>query len=103
MPVESAIKTRREVRPARNTGSARRGLDAIFSSSRHTHACKAVGRATRKFAEMSRQSNVVAMGGMTLDKNAGTALGVADDPIKRCVVPVIRSSRRQVTCELHAQ
>jgi hypothetical protein len=87
IPVESAIKTRKEVRPARKTGRARMGFDAMFNSSRQTQAWSAGGRAPRKFADMSRQSKVVAMGGMTLAKNAGTAFGVLEEPIKRCVVP----------------
>ena len=61
IPVESAMSTRNEVRPARNTGKARRGLEAMFSSSRQTQAWRAGGRATRKLAEMSKASNVVAM------------------------------------------
>ena len=93
MPVESAIRTRRDVRPARKTGSARRGLDAIFSSSRHVQAWREKGRALRKLAEMSRQSSVVEIGGMTWVRNAGTAFGVLDDPINKCVVPAAGSAR----------
>ena len=34
IPVASAIRTRREVRPDRNEGNARRGLEAMLSSSK---------------------------------------------------------------------
>ena len=82
-PVLSVMSTRSDVRPARKTGSARRGLDAMFNSSRQTHAWRTGGSATKKLAEMSSASNVVAIGGIVFVRNVGTEFGVLDDPIRR--------------------
>lgn len=58
MPVESAIKTRKEVSSAKNSGSARRGFDEMFSSSNEVHEAKAGDSKARKFAEISRAKRV---------------------------------------------
>lgn len=59
----------------------------MFSSSRLKQAASAGGRATRKLAEISRASKVIAMEGKVLLRKEGTLLGVFDEPISRCVVP----------------
>ena len=87
-PAESAIRTLREVRPERNTGRARKGLQAMLSSSRHMHKARAGGRATRKFAEMSRASRVVVIWGRWFVRNEGTAFGVFEEPMSKCVVAI---------------
>lgn len=89
IPVESAMRTRRDVKCAMKRGRARRGLKETFSSSKQTQDSKAGGRATRKLAEMSRANNVVLMVGRTVVKNAGKAPAVREDPMSRCVVPVL--------------
>lgn len=58
IPVASAMRTRREVRLARNEGSTRRGLEAMLSSSRLWHMESAGERAPRKFAETSNARRV---------------------------------------------
>lgn len=88
MPVASAIRTRRDVRLQRNTGSARRGFDAMFNSSRFPQSPSAGERAPRKFAETSRAKRVSQMFGRVFARNEGTELGVDADPSRRCVVPV---------------
>jgi hypothetical protein len=90
IPVESAIRTRREVNCVMKRGRALRGLLDTFNSSKQKQDSRAGGRAPRKLAEMSRASNVVQIGGRTLVKNAGKALGVLEDPMSKCVVPVTR-------------
>lgn len=87
IPVESTMRRRNAVNPARNSGSARTGFDAMFNSSRLVHAARAGGSATRKFAEISRARRVSAIWGSVPVRNDGTAFGVGDDPINRCVVP----------------
>ena len=87
IPVESAISNRRLRSSARKTGRTRRGFDAMFSSSRFSQTESTGGRAPRKLAEISRASNVVAIRGRVFVKNAGMALGVDDEPRRRCVVP----------------
>ena len=67
-PVESAMRTRRDVNWATKRGRARRGLEETFSSSKQTQDSRAGGRALRKLAEMSRANNVVLMVGKTLVK-----------------------------------
>src|SRR6266702_778186 len=47
IPVESAMRTRRDVKCAMKRGRARRGLKETFSSSKQTQDSKAGGRATR--------------------------------------------------------
>ena len=87
IPVESAIRTFREMREERNKGSARRGLDAMFSSSKQMHEASAGGRATKKLAEISRARRVVVICGSELVRKEGTAFGVVDDPMSKWVVP----------------
>lgn len=58
MPVESAIRTRREVRLDKNEGNTRRGLEAMLSSSRLWHMERVGERAPRKFAETSNAKRV---------------------------------------------
>lgn len=87
IPVESAMRTRSEVRLARNEGSTRRGLDAILSSSRLQHVESAGERAPRKFAETSNARRVSQICGSMFARNDGTAFGVDEDAISRCVVP----------------
>ena len=67
-PVESAMRTRRDVNSAMKRGRARRGLEDTFSSSKQKQDSRAGGRALRKLAEMSRANNVVLMVGKTLVK-----------------------------------
>ena len=86
-PVASAIRTRREERLDRNEGSARRGLEAMLSSSRLWHMERAGGRAPRKFAETSNARRVSQIWGIMFTRNEGTAFGVDEDAINRCVVP----------------
>ena len=87
MPVESAIKTRRDVNSARNIGNARRGFDEIFSSSRAVQEAREGDNDTRKLADISRARRVVQIRGRHVVRNAGTELGVDDPPTRRCVVP----------------
>ena len=87
IPVESAIRTRRDVRWERKTGRTRRGLDARFSSSRHVHEARAGGTATRKLADMSRARRVLQICGRVFARKKGIAFGVLDEPTSRCVVP----------------
>ena len=89
IPVESDMRTRRDVKCAMKRGRARRGLKETFSSSKKTQDSKAGGSATRKLAEMSSANNVVLMVGRTVVKNAGTAPAVREDPMSKCVVPVL--------------
>jgi hypothetical protein len=91
IPVESAIRTRREANCVIKRGRARRGLLDTFSSSKQRQDSRAGGRALRKLAEMSRASNVVPMTGRTLVRNDGKALAVLEDPMSKCVVPVPRT------------
>jgi hypothetical protein len=58
IPVASAIRTRSEVRLDRNEGRARRGLEAMLSSSKLEHMERAGERAPRKFAETSNAKRV---------------------------------------------
>lgn len=58
IPVESAIRTCKDVKYDRNAGRTRKGFEAMFNSSKLWQTPKAGGRATRKLAEMSRASNV---------------------------------------------
>ena len=44
-------------------------------------------RAPRKFAETSNTKRVSQICGITFARNEGTAFGVAEDAINRCVVP----------------
>jgi len=83
IPVESTIRTRKDVSLERNSGSARNGLEAMLSSSRLTQAARAGGSARRKFADMSSARSVLVMCGRVLVRNEGTALGVLDDPISK--------------------
>lgn len=87
IPVASAMRTRRLDSSARKTGKTRSGLDATLSSSRNSHSARTGGSAPRKLADMSSASNVPAMPGKVLARKEGTALGVVDEPIRRCVVP----------------
>jgi hypothetical protein len=87
IPVASAMRTRREVRLARNEGSTRRGLEAMLSSSRLWHMESAGERAPRKFAETSNARRVSQICGSIFARNEGTAFGVDEDAINRCVVP----------------
>jgi hypothetical protein len=89
IPVESAMRTRREVNCVIKRGRARRGLLETFSSSKQTQDSRAGGRAPRKLVEMSRASNVVLIVGRTVVRNEGKALAVIEDPISKCVVPVL--------------
>ena len=82
------MSTRRDVRLARKIGRTRRGLDAILSSSRWTHDANIGGKETRKFADMSRASKVSAICGKERESQLGTAFGVEELPINRCVVPL---------------
>ena len=82
-PVESTMRTRRLVSVARNVGSARRGFEAILSSSRLMHDDSVGGRALRKLTEISRASKEELIWGNVVARNDGTALGVDDDPISR--------------------
>jgi hypothetical protein len=88
-PVESAIRTRRHVRLDRKVGKARRGFDAILSSSSASQDARATGRDARKLQEMSRARRVGARVGKIEAKNDGTWFGVAEDASKRWVVPAI--------------
>jgi hypothetical protein len=88
-PVESAMRTRRDVNWAMKRGSARRGLEDTFSSSKQMQDSRAGGRAPRKLADMSRANNVVLMVGRTVVRKAGKALGLLEEPMSKCVVPVI--------------
>ena len=87
IPVESAIRTRSDVKWDKNTGRTRSGFDAMFNSSRQWHEASAGGTATRKLADMSRASKVLQIIGSVLAKKAGIAFGVLDDPTSMCVVP----------------
>ena len=95
MPVESTMRTRRDVSLVKNSGRARIGLDAMLSSSRLKQAESAGGRATRKLAEISRASSVLAMEGSVVLRKDGTLFGVLDEPISKCVVPKQRRAVRQ--------
>ena len=64
-PVESAMRTRRDVNSAMKRGRARRGLEDTFSSSKQKQDSRAGGSAPRKLAEMSKANNVVLMVGKT--------------------------------------
>lgn len=81
------MRTRREVRLAKNEGRTRRGLEAMLSSSRLRHMERAGERAPRKFAETSNASRVSQICGSIFARNAGTAFGVDEEAISRCVVP----------------
>jgi hypothetical protein len=81
------MSTRRDVSSDRKTGSTRRGLDAMFNSSRLAQVARQGGSAPRKLADMSRARRVVEMEGIVFVRNEGIAFGVVDDPIRRCVVP----------------
>jgi len=48
---------------------------------------RAGGRAPRKFAETSNAKRVSQICGIMVARNEGTAFGVDDDAINRCVVP----------------
>jgi len=87
IPVESAIRTRRLAKSARKTGRTRNGLKAMFSSSRFSQTASTGGKAPKKLAEMSKARRVWEIGGRLVVKNAGIALGVLDDPMRRWVVP----------------
>lgn len=87
IPVESTMRTRRDVSLERNSGRARIGFEAMFSSSRFKQAARAGGKAPRKFAEISRASRVLAMVGKVLLRKDGTLFGVLDEPISKWVVP----------------
>ena len=88
MPVESAMRTRRFNKSARNTGRTRSGFDPTFNSSRFSQTARTGGKAPRKLAEMSRARRLRAICGRVEVRKEGTELGVVDDPIRRCVVPV---------------
>jgi hypothetical protein len=88
MPVESAMRTRRFIKSARKTGRTRSGFDPTFNSSRFSQTARTGGKAPRKLAEMSRARRLRAICGRVEVRNEGTELGVVDDPIRRCVVPV---------------
>ena len=83
IPVESTMSRRRDVNLVRNSGSARRGLDAILSSSRFTQPASAGGIASRKFADISRARRVLLMIGRVLERKDGMAFAVLDDPISK--------------------
>lgn len=71
----------------RNEGRARRGLEAMLSSSKLSHMARAGERAPRKFAETSNAKRVSQICGIMFARNKGTAFGVDEDEINRCVVP----------------
>ena len=48
---------------------------------------RAGGRAPRKFAETSNAKRVSQICGIMFARNKGTAFGVDEDEINRCVVP----------------
>lgn len=87
IPVESAMRTRRDVKLARKIGKTRRGLDAMLSSSRFIQDARIGGKETRKLAETSSASNVSVICGNVVERKLGTAFGVVELPIKRWVVP----------------
>ena len=72
IPVESAIKTRKDVNSHRNSGRARRGLDEIFSSSKEVHVAKAGDNKARKFADISSAKSVEHICGSEELRKAGT-------------------------------
>jgi hypothetical protein len=86
-PVESAMRTRRDVNWAMKRGRARRGLEDTFSSSKQTQYSRAGGRAPRKLADMSRANNVMLMVGRIVVRKAGKAPGLLEEPISKWVVP----------------
>lgn len=92
-PVASAMRTRREVRLARNEGSTRNGLEAMLSSSRLWHMESAGERAPRKFADTSNARRVSQICGSMFARNEGTAFGVDEDAINKCVVPTQGTER----------
>lgn len=87
IPVESAMRTRREVRLAMKTGKARIGLAEMLSSSRERQSWRAGGRATRKLRAMSRATRVVEMRWSVRVRKGGRALGVLEEARRRWVVP----------------
>ena len=92
MPVESAMRTRNELKCDKKTGITRSGFDAMLSSSRQEQEARAGGTATRKLADMSRARRVLEICGKVLAKKVGTAFGVLDEPTSKCVVPDLLSS-----------
>ena len=59
----------------------------MLSSSRLWHMESDGERAPRKFAETSNARRVSQMCGSMFARNEGTAFGVDEDAISRCVVP----------------
>lgn len=100
MPVESTMRTRRLLSVARKVGKARKGLYAMFSSSRLTQPDSEGGKALRKFAEMSSASRQELIWGRAVARNVGTWFGVDEDPINRCVVSAALT--RAVKIGVHA-